>query len=1099
MKKQTKSKKKQGKRNKTKQIASPKDLLKQLENSKEISPKETPVKLEKTKKIRSKEKTEKKDRKSPLKKSEKRIPKEIQETILPDVRTTSGVLIPEESLSELEQTSKLWKWVALVLLIAAIAIAFISFEIRSSHFQSKIFYKLSKDIDFNLVNGEGELPNAPLGPYDLRLGYSHINEYVKNLKSNSFKQDNFSQLSKEGIDILKYGLNLPYNEKAESGLFIKAYDGSILTRFKEPTWVFPTLDSISPYIVNTLLFIEDRNLLSPIKSHHNPAVEWDRFLKATSDLVLKKVFGHRDVPGGSTLATQIEKFRHSPDGLTLKPIQKLTQMGSASLKAYHKSIDTLDARKDIALDYINSVPLAAVPGYGEVFGLGDGLWAYYGEDPKKLNEALTKPINIEDTQLLLEQATSYKEVLSLFLAHRRPTDYLIGNPAVLEAQVSKYLPALFNEGIIPYPLYSTALETKISHRTVLPHVGGTPYTLRKGPNVIRTHLLQLMKVKSLYDLDRIDAEVESTLAANVQESITRILLSLHSKKETEKLGLDGFRLLSTSADPAKVIYSFTLFENVDGVDKLRIQTDTFNQPFNINEGVKLDLGSTAKFRTLVTYLEVIEEIYNNNLKLTKKELRSALTKSKDNLSKWVLATLIDSNETPSLSDVLERAMDRQYSASTSERFFTAGGVHTFSNFKRSDDGRTVTMREAIRHSINLPLIRLMRDVSKYFTYNTKGSSVSTVENMSEEVRKDYLEQFANKEGKIFMGRFYLKYKGKTSEEILTILMDSVKRKPGRFASIFWFLHPEAGIEEFIEFMKKHIDHEAISRKELEKYYTWYTERAKTLGDKGYLARTHPLELLVAAVLIKNPETSLSELFENTMQERIFVYDWLMNTSRRHAQDKRIQIILETEAFTEIHRRWVRLGYALPSLVPSYATALGTSADRPDSLSELMGIILNNGKKCSKSSIDKIHFAKDTPYETTLSFTPKECEQVLSPEIAQVGRDALMDVVSNGTAIRLKDGIKVGDTTLHLGGKTGTGDHRYKVFRNGVRINRVVNRTATFMFILGDRFFGTLTAFVPGEDAAKFRFTSALPVQLVKMIAPELEPLIKLSCEKKECK
>src|SRR5690606_13367603 len=113
---------------------------------------------------------------------------------------------------------------------------------------------------------------------------------------------------------------------------------------------------------------------------HNPAVEWSRFLKATSDLILKKVLNDRDVPGGSTLATQIEKFRHSPDGLTLKPIQKLSQMGSASLKAYHNGVDTTEARKQIALDYINSVPLAALPGYGEVFGLGDGLWAYYGAD-----------------------------------------------------------------------------------------------------------------------------------------------------------------------------------------------------------------------------------------------------------------------------------------------------------------------------------------------------------------------------------------------------------------------------------------------------------------------------------------------------------------------------------------------------------------------------------------------------------------------------------------------------------------------------------------------------------------------------------------------
>jgi len=41
----------------------------------------------------------------------------------------------------------------------------------------------------------------------------------------------------------------------------------------------------------------------------------------------------------------------------------------------------------------------------------------------------------------------------------------------------------------------------------------------------------------------------------------------------------------------------------------------------------------------------------------------------------------------------------------------------------------------------------------------------------------------------------------------------------------------------------------------------------------------------------------------------------------------------------------------------------------------------------------------------------------------------------------------------------------------------------------DRFFGTVTAYVPGQDAARFHFTSALAVQLLKGLEPELRPLI----------
>jgi hypothetical protein len=53
---------------------------------------------------------------------------------------------------------------------------------------------------------------------------------------------------------------------------------------------------------------------------------------------------------------------------------------------------------------------------------------------------------------------------------------------------------------------------------------------------------------------------------------------------------------------------------------------------------------------------------------------------------------------------------------------------------------------------------------------------------------------------------------------------------------------------------------------------------------------------------------------------------------------------------------------------------------------------------------------------------------------------------------------------------------------------VVNRTATFVFFVGDRFYGTISAYVPGEDAAEFSFTSSLPVELLRQLAPLLQPL-----------
>lgn len=987
---------------------------------------------------------------------------------------------------------RIFRVLVILLFLAFIPLSlFLRSELKTSGLQAKYLHSFSSRLLTEVVPGEGPVLPAPAeGPYDQRLGYSGLDNLYQKAKEHGFSQDTHTKVSEDGWLIADKGIPFPYPSKIQSGLTVTGQNDQKLYSFTEPSWVFSDFENISKTIIKTLLFIEDRGLLDNGNPKKNPAVEWDRFFKAIGELIYSKLTTPRKVPGGSTLATQIEKYKHSSGGRTSGPKDKLKQMISASLKAYHNGEDTTEYRKQIVLEYINSVPLAALPGYGEIHGLPDGLWAYFGEDPRRINELLSDGESEMDHELLRARGKAYKQVLSLFLAHRRPSDYLDDSPLALQNQVERYLPLLFKEGIISYPLYKASLAEQSPYRRVLPQAGKVPFSSRKGPSVVRNHLLSIFGKQSLYELDRLDLDVKSTLNVEVQEKVSRFLLSLQNPATIKESGLDGFRLLSTSADPKKVIYSFTLFEHENGLNKLRVQTDTYDQPLNINEGVKLDLGSTAKFRTIVTYLEVIEEIYLNNKDKNLADLKKMRAEARDTLSKWTLDILLNNNSI-TLEEILRLSLLRPYSASPAEKFFTAGGLHTFQNFKREDNGKVVPITHALRHSINLPFIRLMRDISKYFSLHTLGSSARTIAEMNEETRHEYLERFADKEGKVFLGRFYEKYHDKSPEEILQILLESVKRKPSRFAGIYFFLYPKAELSSFISFMKKHVDHAAISENELKKYFDWYDLRAKSLGDKGYIARMHPLELWLAAYLINNPGANLSEVFAKSVHERIEVYDWLMRTSRKHAQDKRIQIILEAEAFTEIHHRWKRLGYPLPSIVPSYATALGTSADRPDALAELMGIIINDGIRYPKTSIEKLHFAKDTPYEASFSLKPSTGERVLSTTVARIAKEGLLDVVSNGTAIRLKDGIKAGTQILPVGGKTGTGDHRYKVFGRGggQTESRVVNRTATFMFVLGDRFFGVISAFVPGQEAARFKFTSALPVQMLKLLAPNLEGII----------
>ena len=94
-------------------------------------------------------------------------------------------------------------------------------------------------------------------------------------------------------------------------------------------------------------------------------------------------------------------------------------------------------------------------------------------------------------------------------------------------------------------------------------------------------------------------------------------------------------------------------------------------------------------KVAISFFLAINFLINLIKKISKKELLTLLPKTKDNLSRWMIEILQNSVTPLSLTDVLEKSMDRQYSASTSERFFTAGGVHTFENFKKEDNGRVV--------------------------------------------------------------------------------------------------------------------------------------------------------------------------------------------------------------------------------------------------------------------------------------------------------------------------------------------------------------------------------------------------------------------------
>jgi membrane peptidoglycan carboxypeptidase len=885
------------------------------------------------------------------------------------------------------------------------------------------------------------------------------------------------------------GLFVPYPEKIQAGLTITDCRAAPLYQFTYPQQFYPSFAAIPPVVVSSLLFIEDRDLLDPKNPQLNPAVDWPRFAKAAWSQVAKLLHLPGQTAGGSTLATQLEKYRHSPDGLTLSGGEKIRQMISASVRAYQDGPQTLAARQDIVRDYLNSVPLSAVPGHGEVHGMAEGLRVWYGADFNQTNALLisTAP------QQLPQKGLALREVLSLMIAQRRPSHYLSKGHKELADLTDSHIRLLAQNNVIDPALASAALASKVTYRDWQQQPTIQPIETNKGISVARTRLAALLN-QPLYDLDRLDLSATSTLQADLQSQASTYLKQLADPAFAAQIGLLGPTLL-TPASTAQVRYSFNLYEMTPDGARVRVQTDSTDQPFDINEGSKLELGSTAKLRVMTTYLQIVSELHDKYAATPAAELRKVPVDDTDRITRWALDYLAQ-NSDRNLPAMLDAALNRQYSANTGEGFFTGGGMHHFHNFRSQDNGRNPTLIEALRESINLPFIRLMRDLVRYTTYQGPNNSAELLKDDNDPRRQEYLAQFADREGTTFLLKFWKKYRNKDTQARLDTFLDGMHPTAIRLAAVHRYLLPNASQASFNSFVRSHLSSvkstEKLTDERLEKLYQNYGPGAYDLPDQGYIAKVHPLDLWLMGYLLNNPDATFTQATAASEHERQEVYSWLFKSRHKSARDSRIRTMLEIEAFLDIHQRWQKVGYPFDHLVPSLATAIGSSGDRPAALAELVGIILNDGVRQPTLRIDSLRFAADTPYETRLVNDPDRGKRVMPSEVATALKGALSQVVDAGTARRVSGSFKLADgTPLAMGGKTGTGDNRIEAIGAGGRIlsSKAINRTATFVFYIGEHHFGTLTAFVPGASAQGFKFTSALPVQVLKGMAPILTPYL----------
>jgi cell division protein FtsI/penicillin-binding protein 2 len=353
-----------------------------------------------------------------------------------------------------------------------------------------------------------------------------------------------------------------------------------------------------------------------------------------------------------------------------------------------------------------------------------------------------------------------------------------------------------------------------------------------------------------------------------------------------------------------------------------------------------------------------------------------------------------------------------------------------------------------------------------------------------------LQEIAEEESRQALRRAYQNYAKQTPQQIVTHLLGARKNPQRRATILFFAWHlgkSESDLETWLQ--QNRIPTKGL---DLVKLYHAYSNPRLGLTDYAFLLSMHPLDLWCATQFRNDPNLSWEKLYASSAEARRMASAWLLSGRNRRAQDLRLRIRMEKDAFVRMTPYWQKLGFPFKTMVPTYATAIGSSSDRPVALAELVGILVNDGVRRQTQSLTNVHFASGTPYETLFERSIADGEQVLDPQIASIVRQTMTGVVEEGTARRLSGAFKLPDgKPITVGGKTGSGDNRFETFNRygGVISSRATNRTATFVFYIGERYFGVITAYVQGREAENYRFTSALPVTLLRLLAPTLRPKV----------
>src|SRR5574340_1376834 len=116
-------------------------------------------------------------------------------------------------------------------LLLIVLVGLVAWELLSSALEAKFLANTAQKMTWQVRPGPSDRIRYPgPGPYDVRLGYSKLPDYLERLDKAGWQIDEQARLKIQMARAHDLGLFLPYHEKDQTGLTLLDSDGKPLHR-----------------------------------------------------------------------------------------------------------------------------------------------------------------------------------------------------------------------------------------------------------------------------------------------------------------------------------------------------------------------------------------------------------------------------------------------------------------------------------------------------------------------------------------------------------------------------------------------------------------------------------------------------------------------------------------------------------------------------------------------------------------------------------------------------------------------------------------------------------------------------------------------------